>query len=152
MTNWGGSIGNMAVLIVRSYGLILRKELIGSSKDGQIGGSGRLPGREVPEAAPAVMFRSATSYLRLVTVGHPPSKELNAILRPGALSSWWGRRHPIAANAANAVVDDRCMRLDVIVACQVERLTHRPNVSFSEQWANVGLIARQSWHSPHLLE
>src|ERR1700679_3980274 len=105
-----------------------------------------------PGAAYAVMCRSTTSGLRFVTVSHPPSKELNAILGPGDLSSWRGRRHHGAANAANAVVDDRCMRLDVLVACQVERLTHRPNVPFSEQWANVGLIARRSWHGPHLLE
>jgi len=90
--------------------------------------------------------------LRLVAVGHPPGKQLNAILGPWALSTrrWW--RHHSAADAANAVIDGRCMRLDVIVACQVERLAHRPNVSLSEQWANVGLIARQSCHGPHLLE
>jgi len=56
------------------------------------------------------------------------------------------------ADAANAVVDCRRMRFDVVVACQVEGLAHRPNVSISKQWANVGLIARQSRHGSHLLK
>ncbi|MGA8159972.1 MAG: hypothetical protein WCB76_04150, partial [Acidobacteriaceae bacterium] len=86
--------------------------------------------------------------LRLETVRHPASKELDAILRPGAFSSWRGRRHDSAADTANAVVDGCGMRLHIIVAGKVERLTHCPNISLCEEWANVGLIARQFCHGP----
>jgi DNA-binding HxlR family transcriptional regulator len=44
--------------------------------------SGQAPGGRSP-----AICRSTTSYLRLVTVSDPPSKQLNAILGPGALSS-----------------------------------------------------------------
>jgi hypothetical protein len=92
------------------------------------------------------------SKLRLVALRHPSSEQLDAVLRPGTFSSWWGRWHHRATDAADPVVDGSRMCLDVIVARQVECLTHRPNISLCKEWANVGLIARQLCHGPHLLE
>ena len=55
---------------------------------------------------------------RLKVGNRQPSTEQTAQCDPGAraLSSWRWRRHHSAADAANAVVDDRFLRLDIIVA------------------------------------
>lgn len=104
-----------------------------------------------PVAVSAVMRGSRASYLRLVAVRHPPSEQLNAIQRPGAFPSWWRRRHDSATDAANTIIDDGRMRLYIIVAREVECLTHRPNVSLGKEWANVRLIARVFCHVRHLV-
>src|ERR1700677_1783327 len=95
----------------------------------------RLPSRHKLESRK--QGHLASSNLRLVSVRHPPSEEFNARLSQGPCASWRRWRHDRAADAADAVVNDGSMCLHIVVACKVEGLAHRANVSLGEQWENV---------------
>jgi hypothetical protein len=88
----------------------------------------------------------------LVPIRHPFGKELNPGLGPGAFSSRRRGRHDGPADPANPVVDGGGVQLHVVIICEIVRLAHRVNVSFTEKRQNVRSKARLIGHESKYLK
>jgi|SRR5580704_15537444 hypothetical protein len=101
---------------------------------------------QISQRSDLVESASEHYFLRLVSVRHPFGEELNLGLGPRTRSSRWWRRHDGAADATNTVVNGGSVRLYVVITSKIKCLAHSVNISFREEWANVGLKARQFSH------